>query len=144
MLSSGRLKRRFRLLSNIMKIVFIFFGLGWAVTQGLATERINVVFFLIDDLGWTDLGCYGSDYYETPNVDRLAKEGMLFTDSYAASCVCSPTRVSILTGKYPGRLHITHAIPIQGAERIKEPLPLIEAIYKKKPATGRVYCRRST
>ena len=115
----------------MINTVFIFFSLGWAVTQGLAAERINVVFFLIDDLGWTDLGCYGSDYYETPNVDRLAKEGMLFTDSYAASCVCSPTRVSILTGKYPGRLHITHAIPIQGAERIKEPLPLIEAIYKK-------------
>ena len=82
-------------------------------------------------MGWTDLGCYGSDFYETPHVDRLAKEGMKFTDAYAASCVCSPTRVSILTGKYPGRLHITHAIPIQGAERIKEPLPLIEAIYKK-------------
>ena len=98
---------------------------------GRAAERLNVVFFLVDDMGWTDLGCYGSDFYETPHVDRLAKEGMKFTDAYAASCVCSPTRVSILTGKYPGRLHITHAIPIQGAERIKEPLPLIEAIYKK-------------
>jgi arylsulfatase A-like enzyme len=109
--------------------------LAWIVSvlafAAPAAERLNVVFFLIDDLGWTDLGCYGSDYYETPNVDRLAKEGMLFTDAYAASCVCSPTRVSILTGKYPGRLHITHAIPIQGAERIKQPLPLIEAIYKK-------------
>ena len=96
-----------------------------------AVERPNVVFFLVDDMGWTDLGCYGSDFYETPHVDRLAKEGMKFTDAYAASCVCSPTRVSILTGKYPGRVHITHAIPIQGAERIKEPLPLIEAIYEK-------------
>ena len=115
----------------MIKTVFIFFSLGWAAAQGLAAERINVVFFLIDDLGWTDLQCFGSDFYETPNVDRLAKEGMKFTNAYAASCVCSPTRVSILTGKYPGRLHITHAIPIQGAERIKEPLPLIEAIYKK-------------
>ena len=86
---------------------------------------------MVDDLGWTDLECFGSDFYETPNVDRLAKKGMKFTNAYASSCVCSPTRVSILTGKYPGRLHITHAIPIQGAERIKEPLPLIEAIYKK-------------
>ena len=77
-----------------------------------AAERLNVVFFLIDDLGWTDLGCYGSDFYETPHVDQLAKEGMLFTDSYAASCVCSPTRVSILTGKYPGRLHILSLIHI--------------------------------
>ena len=94
-------------------------------------ERLNIVFILIDDLGWTDLGCYGSRYYETPNVDRLAKQGMRFTNAYAASCVCSPTRASILTGKYPGRLHITHAIPIQGAARIKEPLPMIEATYRK-------------
>ena len=96
-----------------------------------AAGKLNIVFILIDDMGWTDLGCYGSRYYETPNVDRLARQGMQFSDAYAASCVCSPTRASILTGKYPGRLHITHAIPIQGAERIKEPLPLLEAIYKK-------------
>ena len=94
-------------------------------------ERLNIVFILIDDLGWTDLGCYGSRYYETPNVDRLARQGMRFTNAYAASCVCSPTRASILTGKYPGRLHITHAIPIQGTARIKEPLPMIEATYRK-------------
>ena len=68
----------------------IIFGF-WVMFPGaVAAERPNVVFFLVDDLGWTDLKCYGSDYYETPNVDRLAKEGMLFTDAYAASCVCSP------------------------------------------------------
>ena len=92
---------------------------------------LNVVFFLVDDLGWTDLGCYGSDYYETPHIDRLASQGMRFTDAYAAFCVCSPTRASILTGKYPGRLHITHAIPIQGSERYGGELPLVEPIYRK-------------
>jgi len=61
----------------------------------------NIVFFLVDDLGWTDLGCYGSTFYETPNIDKLSSEGLLFTDAYAASPVCSPTRASILTGKYP-------------------------------------------
>lgn len=61
----------------------------------------NFVFFLVDDLGWTDLGCYGSTFYETPNIDKLATEGVLFTDAYAASPVCSPTRASILTGKNP-------------------------------------------
>ena len=91
----------------------------------------NVVLFLIDDLGYTDVGCYGSDFYETPNVDRLAREGMRFTEAYAACCVCSPTRVSVLTGKNPARLHITHAIPIQGHLRMKGPLPLIPAIYRK-------------
>ena len=71
-------------------------------------RKLNVVFILIDDLGWADLGCYGSTFYETPSLDRLAREGMRFTDAYAACPVCSPTRASIVTGKYPGRLHLTN------------------------------------
>jgi arylsulfatase A len=67
----------------------------------------NFVFILIDDMGWRDLGCYGSTFYETPNVDKLAAQGMRFTNAYAAAPVCSPTRASILTGKYPARLHLT-------------------------------------
>jgi arylsulfatase A-like enzyme len=67
----------------------------------------NVVFFLIDDLGWTDLGCFGSDLYETPHIDKLAKQGVKFTNAYAACTVCSPTRAALMTGKYPARLHIT-------------------------------------
>jgi len=78
----------------------------------------NFIFFLIDDMGYSDVGCFGSDYYETPNIDRLAQQGMRFTSAYAASTLSSPTRASILTGKYPGRLHITHAIPIQGYKRL--------------------------
>ena len=67
----------------------------------------NIIFVLVDDFGWTDLGCYGSKFYETPNIDRLASEGMRFTDAYSACTVCSPTRAAVLTGKYPARLHIT-------------------------------------
>jgi arylsulfatase A-like enzyme len=70
-------------------------------------EKLNFVFFLIDDLGWSDLGCYGSEFYLTPNIDSLAAEGVRFTDAYAACAVCSPTRASIMTGKYPARLNIT-------------------------------------
>ncbi|MEZ4679102.1 MAG: sulfatase-like hydrolase/transferase [Caldilineaceae bacterium] len=66
----------------------------------------NIIFILIDDMGWRDLGCYGSSFYETPNLDRLASEGMRFTDAYAACPVCSPTRASIMTGKYPATLGI--------------------------------------
>lgn len=73
----------------------------------LSKKRPNFVFILIDDLGWKDLGCFGSQFYETPNIDRLASEGMKFTDTYAASPVCSPTRASIMTGKHPARLNIT-------------------------------------
>ncbi len=74
-------------------------------------NKPNVIFFLVDDLGWTDLGCYGSTYHETPNIDQLAKEGIRFTNAYASCPVCSPTRASILTGKHPARLNITDWIP---------------------------------
>ena len=76
-----------------------------------AGPRTNVVFILIDDLGWSDLSCYGSSYYRTPNIDRLAAEGMRFTDGYAACNVCSPTRAAIMTGKYPARLLLTQWLP---------------------------------
>ena len=75
---------------------------------GSAGKKVNFVFFLIDDMGWRDAGCYGSTFYETPNIDRLASEGMRFTDAYAACPVCSPTRASIMTGKYPARLNLTN------------------------------------
>ncbi len=67
----------------------------------------NIVFILADDLGWADLACYGADLHETPNLDRLAQQGMRFTNAYAAAPVCSPTRASILTGRHPARLHMT-------------------------------------
>jgi uncharacterized sulfatase len=73
-------------------------------------EKPNIVFILADDLGWHQLGCYGSDFYETPNLNSFAEEGMRFTDAYAAAAVCSPTRASIMTGKYPARLHLTDFI----------------------------------
>src|SRR2546428_2876282 len=76
-----------------------------------AADRPNVVLILADDLGWADLGCYGSTYHRTPNLDRLASQGMRFTDAYAAAPVCSPTRAALLTGKYPARLNLTDWLP---------------------------------
>ena len=70
-------------------------------------QQPNVVFILIDDMGWKDLSCTGSAFYETPNIDRLAAGGMRFTEAYASCPVCSPTRASILTGKYPATVGIT-------------------------------------
>ena len=67
----------------------------------------NILFILMDDLGQRDLGCYGSTFYETPHLDRLAHEGMRFTDAYAACPVCSPTRASIMSGKYPATVGVT-------------------------------------
>ena len=73
-------------------------------------KRPNIVFILIDDLGWADLGCYGSTYHETPRIDALAATGMKFTDFYAVGPVCSPTRASIVSGQYPARLGLTNFI----------------------------------
>jgi len=85
-----------------------------ATGRGLAAgkrKKPNFVFILVDDLGWADLGCYGSTFHETPNLDRLARSGVRFTDGYAAHPVCSPTRAAIMTGKNPARVGITDWIP---------------------------------
>ena len=74
-------------------------------------QKPNIVFILIDDMGWPDVACYGSKFHETPNVDRLASQGMKFSDAYAACPVCSPTRASIMAGQYPARIGITDFIP---------------------------------
>src|SRR4051812_28268740 len=84
--------------------------LGFA-SSSCAAAKPNFVLILADDLGWTDLACYGSKLYETPNVDQLARDGVKFTQNYSACTVCSPTRAALLTGKYPARLHITDWIP---------------------------------
>ena len=89
--------------------------LGLAVTAAMvasgnpvsAKQPTNFVIILVDDLGWTDLTCQGSKYFETPNVDRLAAQGMRFTSGYAACAVCSPTRAAVQTGRYPGRVGVT-------------------------------------
>lgn len=71
-------------------------------------NKPNIIFILADDLGYTDLGCYGNPYNETPHIDSLARGGIRFTQAYAASTVCSPSRAAILTGKHPARLHLTN------------------------------------
>ena len=103
----------------------------------IASKRPNIVFFLVDDMGWMDSTLYGSKYYHTPNVERLAKRGMMFTDAYAANPLCSPTRASILTGKYPCRLGITTPachLPAQ---------PDVPVLGKTAPPFHKVVCPRS-
>jgi hypothetical protein len=70
-------------------------------------KQWNIVFILSDDQGWNQVGYHGFDFYETPHIDRIAAEGMHFTDAYAASPICSLVRASIMTGKSPARLHLT-------------------------------------
>ena len=86
------------------------------------TDRSNIVLILTDDLGWRDLGCYGSTFHETPNIDRLAAQGVRFTDAYSASPVCSPTRAAIMTGKSPARLGIDNWIATKFTWRLYQRL----------------------
>ena len=79
--------------------------------SGAVAPPWNVLFVLMDDLGWRDLGPYGNRFIDTPNLDRFAQQSVRFTNAYAACPVCSPTRASIMTGKYPARLHLTDWIP---------------------------------
>src|SRR5258708_32727125 len=99
---------------NLMRtllVTVLAVGLLVAAPCLRAAERVNVVFILADDLGWADLGCYGSKYHQTPHLDKLAADGARFTQAYAACPVCSPTRAAIMTGKYPARLGITDWLP---------------------------------
>ena len=84
-----------------------------AVPTLIDAKQTNFLFFLVDDMGWADIGANGSKFHETPNIDRLARSGMRFTQGYAASSVCSPTRASIMTGRHPVRVDITDWIPGQ-------------------------------
>ena len=94
--------------------ILIFLGLAACANDSgtvLEAPRPNFVILFVDDLGATDLGCTGSDLYLTPNIDRLASEGMLFRQAYAACTVCSPSRAALMTGKYPARTRVTDFIP---------------------------------
>ena len=94
-------------------------------------ERPNVVVILADDLGWMDLSCQGSSFYESPNIDRISKEGMRFEFGYAACQVCSPSRAAIMTGKSPARLKITDYIGAPSGTNWKRNTKLLPAFYKR-------------
>ena len=92
--------------------VFLSIICGWLNVA--AAKQTNFLFFLVDDMGWADIGANGSKFHETPHIDKLAASGIRFTQGYAACPVCSPTRASIMTGRHPVRVDITDWIPGQG------------------------------
>src|SRR5437588_5854158 len=96
----------------LLVLVFVAVACGpLAPRLAAAPPRVNAVVILADDLGWADLGCYGSRFHRTPNLDKLAASGLRFTDGYAACPVCSPTRAALMTGKVPARLGLTDWLP---------------------------------
>ena len=104
-----------------------------------AETRPNIVFILADDLGWAEAGCYGNKFNETPNIDRLAQQGMRFTQAYAAAPVCSPYRAALLTGQYPARTGIIDYLRPNSANALPTShVTLAEMLQENGYATGMV------
>lgn len=99
-----------------LKLLFVFFLPLLMQGCKVRPENPNVLFIVVDDLGYTDLSFMGSKFYETPNIDRVAKRGMIFTNAYSTCAVCSPSRASLLTGKFPARHGITDYIGAPSGE----------------------------
>lgn len=139
-----------RLMRSFQALLFASFCL-LTVCVHAAAKKPNVIIFLVDDYGWMDASCYGSKFYRTPTVDKLASEGVRFSNGYAACPVCSPTRASILSGKYPARLHLTDWLPGRGdrpdqkllkpnipQEMVLSEVTIAEALKRAGYATGHI------
>ncbi|MCK4294176.1 MAG: sulfatase, partial [Planctomycetes bacterium] len=117
-------------------------GCAGASQKGSKKQRKgapNIVFVLADDLGWAELGCYGNKFNETPNLDRLAREGMRFTGAYAAAPVCSPFRAALMTGQYPARVGITDYLRPNDAKHLSpDYVTIAEALKRVGYATGMI------
>mgnify|MGYP000265039437 CR=1 FL=1 len=101
---------------NALKKTMLFMMSGFCLIltscqESTENQTPNVLIIIADDLGWSQIGCYGSNFYETPNIDELSKSGIRFSNAYSAASICSPTRAAIMTGKYPARIDLTDFIP---------------------------------
>ena len=118
---------------KVFSVLLLLAFLYPAVVQAdQKTKPLNFVFFLVDDLGWSDLKTFGSSFYDTPNCDRLAASGMKFTSAYAACPVCSPTRASIMTGRYPTRTGVTDYIGAAAGKAWRRNTRLLPATYTRQ------------
>ncbi|WP_420146837.1 sulfatase [Spirosoma sp.] len=113
---------------KLSALLLVSLLIGNSVFGQTAKKKPNIVFIMADDLGYTDLGCYGNPYIRTPNIDKLAKGGLRFTQAYSACPVCSPSRAAILTGKHPARLHLTNFI---AGDRKDTNSPIVPAKWTK-------------
>ncbi len=121
-----------RIVSRLFAVFLIALPMSAAsaVNNAGEAEPLNVVLFLVDDLGWTDVGCFGSRLHQTPNIDRLAQSGVRFTDAYAPACSCSPSRAGVMTGKYPARLGMTAIVEKHRGDVAPKDAPRLPATTK--------------
>jgi len=112
---------------------------GKESSASLRANKPNIIFILADDLGWTELGCYGNKFNETPNLDKLASQGMRFTDAYAPAPVCSPTRASLLTGQHPARVGIIDYLRPDADNALStDHITIAEMLKRARYATGMI------
>ena len=116
------------------RIAFLLVALATWPVRAAEPAKPNIIIFLADDLGARDLGCYGSTFHDTPHLDRMAQDGMKFTNAYAACPVCSPTRAALLTGRWPQRTGITDFIGAAQPEKWQRPTKLLPAPYAEQLA----------
>lgn len=109
----------------VLLAVSLFLAFKVEAAEANKPQPPNLLFILVDDLGWSDLGCYGNEIHETPNIDKLAAGGMRFTDGYAACPICGPSRAAIMTGKFPSRTGYTDNF-IDRAKRVSQFMKLEE------------------
>ena len=113
------------------QLILIALTVGYTLCsgKGIAQEKPNIVFIVIDDLGWKDVGYMGSTYYETPNIDRLARQGMIFTNAYANAANCAPTRACLLSGQYSPRHGVfTVAKSDRGKSENRRLIPVVNSL----------------
>jgi arylsulfatase A-like enzyme len=91
---------------SIVSVFILLITLSFSSAAQSTTDRPNIIYIMADDLGYADLSCYGRKDYQTPNLDRLAAQGIKFTNAYAAGALCTPTRVAFMTGRYPARTSV--------------------------------------
>lgn len=131
------MKKRSGIISwrNLIVMTCLFSLSGQLPGRGQAqvNQKPNIIFILTDDLGYTDLGCYGNPYHKTPHIDALARQGMRFKQAYVASPICSPSRAAIMTGKHPARLHLTNFLV---GERTDAASPVLPAPWAKGGLPG--------
>lgn len=123
-------RRQVRSLLPLLSALLFILVMGNAAEASDAARKPNVIFILADDLGWTDLACYGSTYYETPNLDRLASQGMKFTSGYACGPNCTPTRAALMSGQYQPRTGVYTVGSIDRFDWQSRPLRPVDNVVK--------------
>jgi arylsulfatase A-like enzyme len=115
-------------ITDALKIALVLFGIASGII--CAADKPNIVLIDADDLGYGDVGCYGATNLQTPNIDRLAKEGRRFTDAHTASAVCSPSRYGLMTGQFPLRRNFWGPLPFTNELTIDTSQPTIASVLK--------------